>query len=57
MSAHVRLDPVLAALQRAPLVPLTQHEEQLLGGVETTPERRIPHADVVGELHERPDTA
>ena len=51
------IDPVLAALQRAPLVPLTEHEQQLLAEVDITPEPRIPHANVVSKLYERPDAA
>ncbi|MFO0759668.1 MAG: hypothetical protein U0359_24480 [Byssovorax sp.] len=46
MAPRASIDPVLAALQRAPVVPLTEHEMLLLAALENEPERRIPYADV-----------
>lgn len=48
-------DPVLAALARAPSVPLTDEESALLAEVDGEPERWIPHADVARQVAERAD--
>lgn len=57
MASRVDVDPVLAALERAPLVPLTEHEKQLLAEIEGEPERRIPHDEVERTLGARVDAA
>lgn len=57
MAPRVESDPVLAILERAPVVPLTEQEELLLAEVEGEPERRIAHADVESQLRARDDAA
>lgn len=50
------LDPVLAAVQRAPLVPLTVEEQALLAEVEGAPVRWIPQDELARKLRAlRPD--
>jgi hypothetical protein len=44
------LGTVLAAAQRAPLVPLTDEEQELLAEVEGRPVRWIPHQAFVSKL-------
>jgi hypothetical protein len=44
------LDRVLEAAQRAPLVPLTDEEQELLAEVEGQPVRWLPHEDFVSRV-------
>jgi hypothetical protein len=57
MAQRIDIDPVLVALQRAPIVPLTDEEKCLLAEVDAEPEQRIPHAEVARKLHARAGAA
>jgi hypothetical protein len=57
MAQRVEIDPVLAALERAPFVPLTSEEKLLLAEVDAEPERRIPHAEVIHKIQGPADAA
>ena len=57
LAQRSEVDPVLAALEGAPLVPLSAEEKQLLAECEAEPERRIPHAEVAAKILARSDAA
>lgn len=57
MAQNVILDPVLDALENAPLVPLTEHEQRLIADAESAHEERIPHEEIERKLRERADAA
>jgi hypothetical protein len=44
-------DPVLAAPERAPVVPLSDEEKRLLAELDAEPEVRIAHTEVVLRLY------
>jgi hypothetical protein len=43
-------DPLLAAIEQAPLVPLTEAEHALLSDVQSRPVRWIPHEEFASRL-------
>ncbi len=48
-------DPILAAAESAPLVPLTAEEEELLAKARATPGDWVPHDELVRRVAVHPD--